>query len=571
MYNPKQEINGRFENPMRILTRELWQPLVFVVLCSLIQCLSVWNYGGDHVDESELVHYAVGFLGGGLDPFWYGYGYVGMCLLGAVYFVVGLVYLSFGRVDSLLEFASLLFDSDLFMILGRLVFAAVGALTIWLYILLARRLQVPSLLTVVFALISVFAGDSLRYANYVRCDQLVALLCPIILLELTRQSASRRDIWLLPVLVAVAFNCKMSALSLTALIPMNALRRSSNNRELLRNLIIGILVFVVCMWLANPFNNVFATMLDMITNMIFESRVSVSKVGHIGFWATTVGIGEVLRSTIGLSLLLPLFLLPILPKYCGWNGFFILSMFLLLSGPYYLTSEIAEYWFIPLFSLSRFSAFLIISIAVGWLSYSRPRIRGAVIVVTAFGLLLASYKQFFVQYPRFFKTSLAVSTNARLASQWLLPELRKGRVVLLDKYWNHVMPKIYGNDRQQAKLISRAFIYERKRNLFLNKAFDLFMEKRYLPQFSVAPMVRQAVAYDEKDYELERERRAGAYFVVSPSIANRYLLADLQALPEQKRQETQFLKRYYELEMRGDPIIEFSEGSGAPLRVYEIK
>jgi hypothetical protein len=531
----------------------------------------VWNYGGDHVDESELVHYAVGFLGGGLDPFWYGYGYVGMCLLGAVYFVVGLVYLSVGRVDSLLEFASLLFDSDIFMILGRLVFAAVGALTIWLYTQLARRLQVPPLLTVVFALISVFAGDSLRYANYVRCDQLVALLCPIILLELTRQSASRRDIWLLPALIAVAFNCKMSALSLTALIPMNAVRRSSNNRELLRNLIIGILVFVVCMWLVNPFNNVFATMLDMITNMIFESRVSVSKVGHIGFWATTVGIGEVLRSTIGLSLLLPLFLLPILPKYCGWNGFFILSMFLLLSGPYYLTSEIAEYWFIPLFSLSRFSAFLIISIAVGWLSYSRPRIHGAVIVVTAFGLLLASYKQFFVQYPRFFKTSLEVSMNARLASQWLLPELRKGRVVLLDKYWNHVMPKIYGNDRQQAKLISRAFIYERKRNLFLNEAFDLFMEKRYLPQFSVAPIVRQAVAYDEGDYELERKRRAGAYFVVSPSIANRYLLTDVKALPEQKRKETQFLKRYYELEMRGDPIIEFSDGGGAPLRVYEVK
>jgi hypothetical protein len=133
------------------------------------------------------------------------------------------------------------------------------------------------------------------------------------------------------------------------------------------------------------------------------------------------------------------------------------------------------------------------------------------------------------------------------------------------------MPKIYGNDRQQAKLISRAFIYERRRNLFLNEAFDLFMEKRYLPQFSVPPIVRQAVAYDERDYELERERRAGAYFVVSPTIANRYLLADLKALPEQKRKEAQFLKRYYELEMRGDPIIEFKDGSGAPLRIYEIK
>lgn len=542
-----------------------------VVVIVVLQCLSAWHYAGDQVDESELVHYAVGFLGGDLDPHWYGYGYVGMVLLGAVYFFMATLYVCLGWASNFLEVASFLYDTDAFMIAGRLVFALIGATTIMLYVEIGKIFKISPMFLFAYVLISFSSTDGLRYANYIRCDQLVGMFCPLILLVLLQQRNIKREIFLLPALLALAFNSKMSALALLGVLPIRILQHGSTLRQKTARLLLVTLVFVGVMVITNPFNNFLATVLSLIQNMIIESRVSVSKVGHLGFIPTSEAILSILRQNIGTILLWPLALLPVLLFRYRWQGAWLIIVLALLVAPYYLTSEVSEYWFLPLFPLIRFVSILLLSTVFGLVPRKNRiyRILGGYLISAL--LLVTSWQGIFHRYPQFARTTLTEDSNARMARNWLHNELKKGRVVYLDKYWNHVMPKVYGQDLQQARLISRAFIYQRHRNNFLGEAFHLFMTERYLAQFSKPPEVYQAVAYPASDFIEERRKRFGSYFVVSPSIADRYRRGDFSRLTEPKRREAEFLRSYYQMEMQGDPVKRFTTGRGAPLYVYELK
>lgn len=544
---------------------------ISVVLIASLQCLSAWNYAGDQVDESELVHYAVGFLGGDLDPYWYGYGYVGMLILGAVYFVMGSLYVLAGSANNFLEVASFLYDTDAFMIAGRLVFALIGATTVMLYVEIGKIFKISPMLLLAYVVISFSSVDGLRYANYIRCDQLVGLMCPLLLLVLLQQRTFKREMFLLPILLAVAFNCKMSALALLGIFPIRILQSVGSYRQKAVRLLVVLGVFVAAMVITNPFNDVFSTVLSLIQNMIVESRVSVSKVGHLGFIPTSQAILTVLLQTIGPPLLWSLILLPLLLWRYGWQGAWLVIVLVFLVAPYYLTSEICEYWFIPVFPLVRFLSILLLSTVFDLIPRKKRACRMLGVICMASLVLVVGWRGVFYRYPQFARQTLTEQSNARTARNWLLGELKKGRIVYLDKYWNHVMPKLYGHDIRQARLISRAFIYERDKNKFLEEAFHLFMTKRYLPQFSAPPVVYQAVAYAPADFTEERERRSGAYFVVSPSVADRYRRGDFAHLSDAKRREAEFLRSYYEMEMRGEPLKRFTAGRGAPLYVYELK
>ncbi|MFQ3245842.1 MAG: hypothetical protein ACI9SP_002490 [Arenicella sp.] len=96
---------------------------MFVLIVSIFQVISVWYFQGKKVDESELVLFGVGFLGGDFDPVWNHYGHFGMYLLGGVYYCIGVVTVLFGKYDSLLDYAAhFTFDGTFFQ-LGRYIFA----------------------------------------------------------------------------------------------------------------------------------------------------------------------------------------------------------------------------------------------------------------------------------------------------------------------------------------------------------------------------------------------------------------------------------------------------------------
>ena len=103
--------------------------LLFTFVLAALQTFSIYNYQGEKVDESELVHYAVGFLSGDLDPKWYGYGTLGMYLLGAIYFVSGLGQIFAGYYDSFLAYASQVYENGYFIIIARYLFAFIGICT----------------------------------------------------------------------------------------------------------------------------------------------------------------------------------------------------------------------------------------------------------------------------------------------------------------------------------------------------------------------------------------------------------------------------------------------------------
>jgi hypothetical protein len=544
--------------------------LSFIFCVALIQCLSVWNCQGEKVDESEIFHFSVGFLGGDLDPHWYGYGYIGMALLGIIYWVIGQIYLILGYVNSWVEFASLLFDSNIFLNTGRFVFALIGAATTWCYLKLGQRLGVNKYLLALFVILSVFSVDGLTYANYIRSDQLVNLLCAWILLYLSKPKNSKYD-FKLPALIGLAVNCKMSAIALLGLLPFRAIQNSLNKNKFVKQLLLSILVAIFFILAAGPFNNLIATLWKAIDYMALESRVTVTKTAHSGFWEMSSGIMTLVAQKIGSPLVWLLPLMPLLIWRYKWNGAYLVLIFLCLTAPYFITTELTEYWFIPLFSLCRFTAILIVNCLLTTIVPKNFKMNAVIQRVTAATILILYIPHIQTTYSKFFDNSLFKKTNANLSLEWLTPLAQEGKTILFDRYVGHVMPKLYGADINEARSISRAFIYERNKNRFLQEAFALFYNERYLPSFQNSPDVRRASAYDVKDFHKERESRAGAYFVVSPDVANRYVKHNGEGLTPERLREQIYLKNYYLQEMAGEPIKRFDQGTGAVIEVYLLK
>jgi hypothetical protein len=322
--------------------------------------------------------------------------------------------------------------------------------------------------------------------------------------------------------------------------------------------------------LINPFNDLISTTLKMLENIGGGSRVTVSKAGHFGFVEVTRGIVGIISAHVHGLVLVPLVAIPLLPWWLGWLGVYIFALFVMLIAPYYLTTELTSYWFIPLYPLCRFTSLLIISQLLILLGRLRATLRDAALIAYLCIVVIFCVLTSVSWYQQTVKQYRDSQSNVQLAEEWLVTELHRGRTILLDRYYAHVMPKLYSARLAESMENSRAFIYERSKNMFLREAFELFHTKRYLPDFSTPPSVRKVGAYDPREPNEEKLERAGAYFVVSPNIANRFVLHDGTRLNEARRREQEFLKSYYLDAMAGVPIRRFDQGTGAVIEVYEL-
>ncbi|MDP8929670.1 MAG: hypothetical protein M3O70_14130 [Actinomycetota bacterium] len=463
---------------------------LLVAALAALQAHTTWQYRGDQVDESELVHYAVGFFGGDFDPHWYGYGSLGMYLLFIIYAVLAGPALLFGPLDSLDAYAQQLFHNGYFFIVARYVFAVVGLLTVLVYAKITDDAKVPRLLIGGYAIVAVTGTDAILFANYLRTDHLVSLFVALALLCFLR-SSKPTYLYGLAVAVAAAIATKVSALPLVLGLAAAGLYRWRRGEAGSTQLVLSGVLFVGCLWAFQPYVD-YPDLLRSLSRAVAEPG-SWSKTYHYSLGDRVAATISVFRQYVGL----PTMMLPLGLAFARARRAVVASclfLLLLLVAPYAMSPEITYYWFAPAFGLLRFMALLG---AASVLDRVRERLPGlgtrrwAQLAgpMTATGCLALIVAGPVASWAGRIATHAARPTsNAQLAATWLEANALGEIPIQLDVQFNYVLPKVYDPaNLPEAKRISRAFIFERDNNTYLNRIFEDYLRGSYAVRHRLPP------------------------------------------------------------------------------------
>ena len=537
-----------------------------ILLLPLVQSLSIWNYQGDKVDESELVHFAVGFLGGDLDPKWYGYGSLGMYLLGIIYYLFGSLLIFIGDFTSMIEFGSSLFDSGFFFIVARLLFAFLGVMMVYIHYKTARNIGVPKFVLIPFLVVGTLGIDVLYFANYVRCDQLVAFFYSLMLYTLFFSPLSRnKKIYTTAILCAAATTSKIIAFPSFLIIPLYLFLKPGGFVGKLRLIALSSLVFVVSCSIFQPYNSFFAGLYNLYHLLTgFEEYLGFTYQTHEGFLEHLTAIFNIYVKFLSAPIIYSLLLLPFaLIKYRNYVLVSLLILFVTIF-PYFFHEQVIFYRFLPTFGILKILSFISIYSFLEKLIPSHVgKVNQWIFYLIAGYLAISSIQQ----YRAFAGDTLNRRTNKSMAIEWLHRNLLE-ESILLDAHYDHVMPRIFGREPSaEQKAISNAFIYNREGNVFLHQSFDEFI-KRNTQNDRGFWQVKQVRVYDVREDVEERKQREGKYFVVSPVIYNRFLKNEGVRYSEDRLKQLDLFKKYYREQLSGTLVKKFDEGSGPSIEVY---
>lgn len=454
-----------------------------IITIAAMQCYSGWDFHSDQVDESELVHYAVGFFGGDFDPRWYGYGSLGMYLLFALYAVIGYVGVLFGVFAGIDDFAQRLFSDGFFFVIGRFFFAVVGMTTVAIYALIARRSHVPRVLVAGFMLVAVVSPDAIYVANYIRPDSLVALFSAVALLGAV-MSSRPLGAYIVALACAAAISSKLSALPLAAFVLAVYFYRASRREIEPRTILIAMVVFGVSLLAFQPFVDYGSVVTERVGRGV-DPPIKWSRTYYGDLPSRMSAILSVLREHVGLPVLMaaPLGLLGLY----RWRDLSIFAVVLwgLLITPFLASPEVTFYWFIPLFNLTRFLALMGVAallVIIREVSFER---RPTILATRTFWVFVAAVllvpaagdaKAFGQQAADHWNNR----ENRQVAETWLEEHLLGHETVVLDSSFTHVLPRVYDpRNLAEARSISRAFVFERHTNEYLGRIFHHFLWEDY--------------------------------------------------------------------------------------------
>jgi hypothetical protein len=554
-----------------------WSVLVLLlVVVPLFQVSSLWNYTGDKVDESEIYMYAVGFFGGNYNPHWYGYGNLPMYVLHGMYlFLYPFAHFA-GTVDSLVEYCQQVFYNGFFVLVARYVFAIIGVATILLYAKSGRENGMSWLMVGLFLLVGFLGRDALTFANYIRCDVFVGFFCAVAF-YCALKCDQRKYLYLLAIAVAGCIASKKSALPMVAYLAAFTgyqwWRGTASWRD-----VGGVgLLFVVASIMFQPYVNWAEQITSLLAIGSEGVRFSFSKQQYASVDARVFAIGEVLTTYCSpyVLALVPLSLFAWRKPRLLFAAYFLL--FLLLA-PYVVSNEITYYWFAPVFPLIKFLAMFGVSAATTRLAALLRRPQNGLALRTAsmlVALLVPTYVLYFVAWPNaqsLVKSYAAGSTNYLNAQKWLHENITSQDVVLFEAHNSFMVPKLYDADRLlESRMLSRAFLYNREQNKFLQEIFAQYLRSYYIERYGKFNVRSIHVSRAKMLQEVVEGQFANAYYVVSPSAVKPFRISSSNtnlSSPQQELKER--YKSYFEKMMSGQRVAEFSSGSSHPVEIYRM-
>ncbi len=468
--------------PMRfpLITLSAPRLALMAVLVAAFQVVTLWHWGGDKVDESEIVHFAIGFFGGDLDPKWQGYGHLPMYLLFLVYAALGSLPVALGVFSDFGGYTMQVFESGVFFQIARHFFAFVGVMAAVLYAYSLRALGVHWLVWIGFFLVCVTSSDAVVYANYLRVDQWLGLFSAI-LVVLSLRPLSRGVLVGMCATVAAAIACKISAVTLAAVpavASVIALRKGIINGYMM----VALVVFSgLLMWALQPFMNPLEVAEKLISRHIGAESIQLTKTNYTDLGARTQVIFGFLYDRVGWLVMSGLLLAP----WALWRNprlLWIVGILALLMLPYVVATRLSEYWFLPVYNLVRLIAFFSVGMLLQSLGSRALRHVGVALVMAG---VMVTVIRGWDHYVGFLKHARKPN-NVLMAKRWLEDQVVGTRDIYLEGAFSWVVPKIYDvTDPGVSKHISRAFIYQRHQNEYLNSLFERYLYERYAPALAV--------------------------------------------------------------------------------------
>lgn len=464
----------------------IYAALSAVLLIPMFQTSSIWQFNGQSVDESEMVLYAVGFFGWDLDPQWYGYGTVGMYLLFAVYLVLGLLGVLFGHIESLEHYVWLAFEGGWFYQVGRYVFTMLLTASIMMYVRMLALAKVPWWACMAFVVYCVFSIDNLFYANYIRTDTVIAFFTALAALAALQSDGkhTRRWMFALSIACAGALAAKINSISLLGVMGVVAAYHWWHKRLTIKEGLMCGVVYLAAAFLFHPyaFVKIPHTILHMINYVnTFEhaSRETTHSLAERMDMLSRIFLKYMHPMSLALLLLLP----AALWRYFKVTMAVLITQFFFVA-PFITAPELRDYWFIPTFNALRLLSFLSLWACAALILEHLPKAK-PVLVYSAVGLLFGA----FILYPNISIYSQRWSSGQErqqtriMAKEWLEKEALGKVPVYLDGNYGYLVPKVYHPfDMEEAKQISRVFIFNRQKNPFLQRNFEKWLQTAYAEQ-----------------------------------------------------------------------------------------
>lgn len=462
--------------PNRLVRLGTW---VFLAIVALLQCYSSVYFSGQKVDESEVVAYAVGFLGGDLNPHWFGYGSFPLYALSLVYLVIwtgGHLIGWFGPLD---EYAAqLVHDEAFFYIIARYLFALVGVVTLWLYARSLRCLGAPSVLAGAYFFLAATHPSAIGYANFIKIDHLVGLFFAIAVHALVSAPRAPRTLLVVASVSALALTTKVSAAPILALLFLAALCNYDSHRSW-RNIVVAVCLFFLLVFVTQPFSNPVSAILAALRShagdqLLTLVRPHYDNMGDRVLALNALLVGYLTSLHFSVALLLPFGLVREVRK--GFLSLFLVAA--LIISPFLIASDIQPYWMVPIYPILLALVFLGLW---GLIQFVGRRSKSAGIGVLAVGVC-GSLLQAGLSSQAVLKHWIepAGVSNRELAADWLEAYALGSDVVVLERSHSNLMPEVHDlSSLARSREATRLFIFNRRENVFLTGLFDSFLVDHY--------------------------------------------------------------------------------------------
>ncbi|MBX2847244.1 MAG: hypothetical protein KTR16_02900 [Acidiferrobacterales bacterium] len=467
----------------RVIPLERPRKTAYWILAAVVgviaQVYSIWNFSGEKVDESELVLFAVGFLGGDLDPVWDGYGHLGMYLLGLLYYVDGSISVLLGKFSSLLEYASDGLESGRFYILGRMFCSTLIVASLFLASINLERIHQQRLLSITFLAFTVLLPSLVYYANYIRSDTLVAFFT-LLVWYFSSQPEPGSHLFKISFCLAAAVACKISALSLLAYLPLFTLFLLIRGQLSFGKAVVAQLVCVVAIYALSPYMNYVELLKVILAKEVDGGAFNLVREEYSTVASRVAIIIDFHISALG-DLVCILALLSFISLATDFRRHTIAALALcaLSIFPYLLGHTQRNYWFVPTYILVVILAYITVATIVMFLSktFQDSKLRKPY----ALGLTVAFAAMVFLSVKAHFRNFVVQSTtrvtNKEQARQWLQKHHLGETPILIDRHFLWVYPQLYDPAYVSvSRKTSRLFTYERDGNDFIAAAleYDLY-------------------------------------------------------------------------------------------------
>ena len=480
-------------------TSEIFAILIvaaLVIVC-ILRTYSAWIFAESKVDESELVLFAVGFLGGSLDPGWNGYGHLGMYILGAVYAVVGYAQVLLGQYQSIVDFSAAQLEPGTFYSLGRFVMSFLLMAATLLIAKLIYRETKQLALAGTYVILLGFFPFIVKYSNYIRADTFVTFFSVLALYwaVLARNNA---DVLRVAAASGAAIACKISALGL-AMLPAVVAFDLWRQQRLERHHF-----FLACA-LPIIFAKVFAPHMDYVA--LLKGVVGMEILGGQSFVRTHFGsVIEKIAAVVNFHLQAlgpPILMMAAASSLLLWTSInrlvaYFWIVLALLTVPYLAGSTLRDYWFLPSYMLLSGMSLLTVSYAGNLLvryktMLARAFVYGICALVLAFPVRasLTAYTDLVRA-----KTDNRL-TNKQAAKKWLIENHLGKTPILIDRHFSWLYPRVY--DPQQlkhARDTSGFFTYSRDSSPFLARVFEHYLLSVYPGEFQAVAQIARVLRFE---------------------------------------------------------------------------